>query len=134
MFGTLIALLVSVGLLATKGAKTMQLPHTTERNIKVIQLPKRILMADAKQTKKSLHEFLDKKRPRIALDMHEVEFIDSSGLAILVNCLQKCRRKSGDVCLFGLRDTVQALFELTRLHTVFPIESRQQDAIVRLSA
>ena len=63
-----------------------------------------------------------------------VAFIDSSGLAVLVNCLQTCRRKSGDVCLFGLRDTVQALFELTRLHTVFPIESMQQDAIARLAA
>ena len=112
----------------------MQLQHTTEQNIEVIQLPKRILMADAKQTKKSLHNFLDRKQPRIALDMREVEFIDSSGLAVLVNCLQTCRRKSGDVCLFGMRDTVQTLFELTRLHTVFPIVNLQQEAIVRLSA
>jgi len=112
----------------------MQLQHTTDQNIKVIQLPKRILMADAKQTKKSLHNFLNKKQPRLAIDMRDVEFIDSSGLAVLVNCLQTCRRKSGDVCLFGMKDTVQALFELTRLHTVFPIEPRQQDAIVRLSA
>jgi len=112
----------------------MQLQHTTEQNIEVIHLPKRILMADAKQTKKSLLDFIDKKQPRLALDMRELEFIDSSGLAVLVNCLQTCRRKSGDICLFGMRDTVATLFELTRLHTVFPIESRQQDAIMRLSA
>jgi anti-sigma B factor antagonist len=112
----------------------MELQHTTDRNIEVIQLPQRILMADAKQTKKSLQGFIKKQQPLIALDMREVEFIDSSGLAVLVNCLQTCRRKSGDVCLFGMRDTVQALFELTRLHTVFPIENLKQDAIVRLSA
>lgn len=118
----------------TKGNETMQLQHTSEQNIEVIQLPKRILMADAKQTKKSLHGFLNQQKPRIALDMRDVEFIDSSGLAVLVNCLQACRRKSGDVCLFGLRDTVRTLFELTRLHTVFPIENLQQDAIARLTA
>jgi anti-sigma B factor antagonist len=112
----------------------MQLEHTTDQNILVVQLPKRILMADARQTKKSLQNFLDKKQPLLALDMHELEFIDSSGLAVLVNCLQTCRRKSGDVCLFGMKDTVRALFELTRLHTVFPIVDRRQDAIVRLSA
>ena len=112
----------------------MQLQHTSEQNIEVIHLPKRILMADTKQAKSSLLSFLDKKQPRLALDMRELEFIDSSGLAVLVNCLQQCRRKGGDVCLFGMRDTVAALFELTRLHTVFPIEPRQQDAIVRLSA
>jgi len=112
----------------------MQLQHSTDQNIEVIQLPQRILMADAKKTKKSLLSFLNKKQPLIALDMRKVEFIDSSGLAVLVNCLQKCRRKSGDVCLFGMRDTVQTLFELTRLNTVFPIENLKQDAIVRLSA
>jgi anti-sigma B factor antagonist len=111
----------------------MELEYTTDQNIKVIQLPRRILMADAKQLKKSLHHFLDKKQPLVALDMREVEFIDSSGLAVLVNCLQTSRRKSGDVCLFGMRDTVKTLFELTRLHTVFPIEHRHQEAVERLS-
>lgn len=112
----------------------MQLEHTTDQDITVIQLPKRILMADSKETRKSLHAFLAAKRPLLALDMHEVEFIDSSGLAVLVNCLQTSRRKSGDVCLFGMKDTVKALFELTRLHSVFPITECRQDAIVRLSA
>jgi len=110
----------------------MQLQYTTDQNVEIIQLPKRVLMADAKQMKKSLHDFLDKKQPLIALDMNEVEFIDSSGLAVLVNCLQTCRKKSGDVCLFGMRDTVKALFELTRLNTVFPIVQRDQDAVARL--
>jgi anti-anti-sigma regulatory factor len=53
---------------------------------------------------------------------------------VLVNCLQSSRKKSGDVCLFGMRDTVRALFELTRLQSVFPIEERQQDAVERLSS
>jgi anti-sigma B factor antagonist len=117
----------------TKGDKTMQLQHTSEQNIEVIQLPSRILMADAKQTKKSLHNFVNQQQPRIALDMRQVEFIDSSGLAVLVNCLQTCRRKSGDICLFGLRDTVKTLFELTRLNTIFPIEDFQKGAIERLA-
>lgn len=111
----------------------MQLEHTTDQNVEVIQLPKRILMADAKQLKKSLHNFLGLRKPLIALDMREVEFIDSSGLAVLINCLQTSRRKSGDVCLFGMRDTIKTLFELTRLHTVFPIVHRHQDAVNRLS-
>ena len=51
--------------------------------------------------------------------MRQLEYIDSSGLAVLVNCLQSSRKKSGDVCLFGMRDTVRALFELTRLQSVF---------------
>ena len=111
----------------------MELEHTTEKNIEFVRLPRRILMADAKQTKKTLHSFLKRQQPRLALDMSGVEFIDSSGLAVLINCLQLSRRNSGDLCLFGMRDTVRSLFELTRLHDVFPIEDQRQDAIERLS-
>ena len=91
-------------------------------------------MADAKATKKALHSLLQNQSPRLALDMRQLEYIDYSGLAVLVNCLQSSRKKSGDVCLFGMRDTVRTLFELTRLQSVFPIEERQQDAVERLSS
>lgn len=111
----------------------MKIEHHTENNIEIVQMPERILMADAKGTKKFLHSLLGRQRPLLALDMRQVEYIDSSGLAVLVNCLQSSRKKSGDVCLFGMRDTVRTLFELTRLHSVFPIEDRQQDAAERLS-
>jgi len=112
----------------------MQLQNTTERNIKFIQLPRRILIANAKETRKLLHSFLGKKQPLLALDMSSVEFIDSSGLAVLINCLQTSRRNSGDVCLFGMRDTVRTLFEITRLHTLFPIVNYREDAVARLSS
>lgn len=112
----------------------MELEHYSENDIEFVRLPKKMLMADAKQTKKFLHSLIGRARPRLALDMSAVEYIDSSGLAVLVNCLQTSRRKSGDVCLFGMQDTVRTLFELTRLHNVFPIEERLQDAALRLSA
>lgn len=112
----------------------MQLEHTTDQNIKFIQLPRRILMADAKETKKSLQGFLGEKQTLLALDMSAVEFIDSSGLAVLINCLQSCRRNSGDICLFGMRDTVRTLFEITRLHSLFPIVANRMDAVARLTS
>jgi len=112
----------------------MQLEHTTDQNIKFIQLPRRILMADAKETRKSLHSFLGGEQPLLALDMRSVEFIDSSGLAVLVNCLQTSRRNSGDICLFGMRDTVRTLFEITRLHSLFPIVDHRHEAVERLSS
>jgi anti-sigma B factor antagonist len=47
--------------------------------------------------------------------------MDSSGLAVLVSGLQAARKKGGDVHLVGMGTTLHALFELTRLHTVFQI-------------
>ena len=48
----------------------MQLEHTIDQDVTVIQLPKRILMADSKETRRSLHAFLASRKPRLALDMN----------------------------------------------------------------
>lgn len=111
----------------------MQFEHTTDQDIEIVRLPNRVLMADARATKTFLRGLIDRPQPLIALDMSDVEYIDSSGLAVLVNCLQTCRRNSGNVCLFGMRDTVKTLFELTRLNTVFPIVKRRHEALERLT-
>jgi anti-sigma B factor antagonist len=112
----------------------MQLEHQAQNGIDVIKLPQRILMADARAARKGLKRFTRTGQPLLALDMGDTEFIDSSGLAVLVNCLQASRRRNGEVCLFGMQEPVQTLFEITRLNTVFPIEVRRDDAIRRLSS
>ena len=110
----------------------MQVRHHTDNDIACVQLPSRMLMADAKASRKFLHGLLKAERPRLAIDMSAVEHIDSSGLAVLVHALQTSRKRSGDVCLFGMSETVETLFELTRLDQVFPIEARYQEAVERL--
>lgn len=111
----------------------MKLQHHSNNDVECVQLPRRMLMADAKASKRFLHGLLKRNRPLLAIDMSEVEHIDSSGLAVLVNCLQTSRKRSGEVCLYGMSETVHALFELTRLHQVFPIEERYQEALERLA-
>jgi len=112
----------------------MNLEYQAHTDVKVVKLPRRLLMADARATRKSLRSFTRSNQPLLALDMRETEFIDSSGLAVLVNCLQVSRRNNGEVCLFGMQAPVRTLFELTRLNTIFPIEHQCEDAVRRLSS
>ena len=113
----------------------MQLEHTSDQNIEFFRLPRRVLMADARLTKNALLGLiLSAAQPRVAIDMSDVKIIDSSGLAALVECLHVSRRRSGDVCLFGMRDATRLLFKLTRLYSVFPVVELRQDAVEWLSA
>ena len=112
----------------------MQLQHYTEGGIEFVRLPSRLLMANARETRKGFQSLLRRGGARLAIDMSDVEHIDSSGLAVLVNCLQASRKRSGEVCLYGMTDRVRTLFELTRLHDVFPIEHGHRAAAERLAA
>ena len=99
----------------------MQLEHISEQNIDIIRLPRRVLLADSQVLKCALFNLiLSTPKPCLAIDMGDVEFIDSTGLAVLVKCLNTCRRRKGDVCLFNLQDATKSLFQITRLRSVIP--------------
>lgn len=64
---------------------------------------------------------LDLRIPSLILDFSEVTYIDSSGLATLVEYLQHSRPFSGKLALAGLTDRVRSVIELVGLEEVFRI-------------
>ena len=101
--------------------ETPALDHQSVDGIDVVKLPERLMMADAAGVRATLHDIIDGGDGKMVLDLSSTEFMDSSGLAVLVSSLQAARKKNGDVRLVHMGNTVRALFELTRLHTVFQI-------------
>jgi anti-sigma B factor antagonist len=65
----------------------------------------------------------------LAVNMGEVRYIDSSGIASLVEVLMKARNNQKRLVLFGLNRTVQEVLQLTRLATVFEIRETEEDAL-----
>ena len=55
-------------------------------------------------------------------DMHNLEYIDSSGLGVLITVQKRVLQRGGKVIIRNMRGTVKELFELTRLDKVFDIE------------
>ncbi|PIP01694.1 MAG: anti-anti-sigma factor [Zetaproteobacteria bacterium CG12_big_fil_rev_8_21_14_0_65_54_13] len=60
------------------------------------------------------------KEVRVVLN--DVDFMDSSGIATLVEGLQWSRLTGGRFILSGLSENVRDVFELAKLDTVFDIE------------
>ena len=61
-----------------------------------------------------------------SLDMQGVNFIDSSGLALLVSLYKKAREANVDMKICNLQDTVKVILEVTKLDMVFPLDNRQK--------
>ncbi|MEK6700682.1 MAG: STAS domain-containing protein [Planctomycetota bacterium] len=68
-----------------------------------------------------LKQAQDKRTPRLVVDLSNVAFMNTPGLATLVEALQTSRRTNTALVLCGLQDRVRAVFEIARLHTVFKI-------------
>ena len=73
---------------------------------------------------------LFKSKPAILIvDMTEVVFMDSSGLAILVETLKWCRQNDSRLKLVGMAQTVRSVFEISRLDSIFQICNTIEEAL-----
>ncbi|MEW6443851.1 MAG: STAS domain-containing protein [bacterium] len=71
--------------------------------------------------KDRIQQLVDKGATRLVLDLEGVDFLDSSGLGVLVACLRRVREKQGEIKLSGLRPEVRSIFEITRVSRLFHI-------------
>jgi anti-sigma B factor antagonist len=68
----------------------------------------------------------------VILDLTGVEFIDSTGLSVLLNGLRRVTRARGSMVLACANPTVLRLFEITKLDSTFDIVPSCDEAIERL--
>ena len=65
----------------------------------------------------------------LVLDFTRVEFIDSTGLSVLLNGLRRLTRRNGALSVVCTNPTVLRLFEITRLDSTFDIHDTRDDAL-----
>jgi anti-sigma B factor antagonist len=107
----------------------MSLTHKQINGVDVVSLPQRLVMANAGEARTQLKEIIQGGSGRVVINLGDTEFMDSSGLAVVVAGLQAARKMDGDVHLAQMSDAIRALFELTRLHTVFQIFDDEERAL-----
>jgi anti-sigma B factor antagonist len=87
----------------------------------VIALEGEIDLNESPRVRETLQPMIDARTPRIIVDMAEVTYIDSSGLALFIEALQRTQAYGGQFRICGLRPTVRAIFDIARLDQVFRI-------------
>jgi anti-sigma B factor antagonist len=73
------------------------------------------------QVKETFEPMVAQKIHRVLVDFSKVTYIDSSGLAVMIETLQRIQAYGGKFGMFGLRDSVRGIFEIARLDQIFSI-------------
>ncbi|HKM91435.1 MAG TPA: STAS domain-containing protein [Candidatus Acidoferrales bacterium] len=76
-----------------------------------------------------LEELKEKKVPRLIVNLSGVRYIDSSGVASLVEGLKVSRTMSSRFMLYGLSPAAREVLELSRLIRVFEVFATEQEAL-----
>lgn len=103
-------------MVATAAASRVRIAH----DIAVLDLSGSIVLGDpCNLLRDTIRDLVDKGTRRILLNFAQVDYIDSSGIAALVNSFSYIRDHNGDIKLLHLRNNIHDLLQLTRLNTIF---------------
>jgi anti-sigma B factor antagonist len=81
-----------------------------------------IYVEEAARIREQLVGYLDKGYKCFVINLGNVDYIDSSGLGVLVGVQKRAIKNGGSVRIHDIKGVVKELFELTRLTKVFEIE------------
>jgi anti-sigma B factor antagonist len=88
---------------------------------------------NANELKEKVNMSTDRAQsPNVIIDLKDVEYIDSTGLGILIGIKRRTTEKTGKMVLVLYSDRINKLFEITGLNKVFTIARNVEDAIAAI--
>ena len=77
----------------------------------------------------TVRELINSGNKKILLSLYDVDYIDSSGIGELVSAYTTVKNASGELKLLHLTKRVHDILQITRLFTVFDVQSEEGAAI-----
>jgi anti-sigma B factor antagonist len=83
----------------------------------------------APDLRRSLNKHVRHELPALLLDLSELEFMDTSGLATIIESHLSVQRYGGQVVLFGMPGQIREVFQVTGVEKIFTILESEQAAL-----
>ncbi len=100
----------------------MQIDITAHQQAQVVKVSGEVDLYSSPKMREAIFKVMKQQHPSVMIiDLTEVTYTDSSGIATLVEGLQFARGKHAQFILVGLSPAVLEVFQLVRLQTVFEI-------------
>lgn len=99
----------------------LRLDVTEQGGWSVLQVGGEIDVATAPRLREHLIKLVSDQRFTIVVDLEDVDFIDSTGLGVLIGARKRVRLHDGDVKLVCTEPRIVKVFEITGLDQVFQI-------------
>jgi len=99
-------------------------------NVTVIALEGNLMGGpDASTLNTMLHQLLGEGKKRVVLDLSGVQFINSSGLGLLIGGVNAMRSAGGTLKVAGASEKVRGLIKITKLEQVFELYPTVAEAV-----
>lgn len=95
----------------------------THINAEHIVIPRNFSVEEVGKIRSEIYGMFEIGKIHFVIDFQHCEFIDSTGLGVLVGVYKRCMDNRGTLKIIGVHGNVQRVFQLTRLDKVFEIDA-----------
>ncbi len=108
----------------------MKLSETTIGDVTVLELSGKIMGGpDATILNDKLHQLISEGKHKAVANLARVDWMNSSGLGILIGGLTTMRNHGGDLKLAQVTERIRSLLKITRLHNIFEMYDTIEEAV-----
>ncbi len=107
----------------------MEIKSTNEDGIITVLPEGDVDMHSSPLLRAELKKYYNNDTKAILIDLSKVPYMDSSGIASLVECLQWEKANGKKMVLYGINERVLGIFEMAKLHTLFTITDEKTAAL-----
>src|SRR5256714_8650710 len=104
-------------------------PMPLKEQLNVLPLEGEIDLHVSPEVAESLRTIIANKPKQVVVDLTKVTYLDSSGLAVLIEGMQNVQEYGGKFALAGMQESVKHIFEIARLDQVFQIFPTVDEAL-----
>jgi anti-sigma B factor antagonist len=107
----------------------LSLSTRAEGDRTIVEVGGEIDVYTAPTLREQLIDLVSQGHQHIVVDMEHVEFLDSTGLGVLVGGLKRVRAQDGSLRLVCTQERILKIFRITGLEKVFPIHASVAEAV-----
>ncbi len=107
----------------------MDLTERTVEGVSAVGLTGELNIHTAPDLRRLLMKYVKKGEQNLMLDLTGLKFMDTSGLATLIEAQLKVEKYGGRLVLFGLDAQIREVFDVTRVSKLFRIYATEEEAL-----
>jgi anti-sigma B factor antagonist len=107
----------------------LEIEESLREDVTVLTLKGRLTLGESNLVREKVNQLSAAGRYKIVIDLSAVEYIDSTGLGVLVICFTSLKKFGGALKLVNPNKRNVELLLLTKLHTVFEVFMEVQGAV-----
>ena len=99
-------------------------------DVTIISLTGKIMGGpEATEINETFNQLIDGKKLKVIIDLKDVEWMNSSGLGILIGAVSLFKNNYGQLRIINVSERIQNLLKITKLAGIFETSSSLEEAI-----